>query len=141
MTASITPSQRKRPILVTLIAIYQFFIGSVGLVYFARIWITFGGNVRDVLIDNPFSFATPVFSVIAFVIGAGVWRLQPWARHFLIGTTGLAFVRGLTRHTTGALVFRNEATIVPFIAIDLLIWLTLMYYPDVSLAFGEKDEG
>jgi hypothetical protein len=122
-----------------LIAVYHFLIGCAGLAYFARIWFTFGGNVRDILIDNPFSFAIPVFSVIAFVIGAGVWRLQPWARHLLIAAAGFAFVRGLTGHMMGAWVIQAKRPLSSFIIIDLLMWLTLMYYPDIAQAFGERD--
>jgi hypothetical protein len=137
---AISPDRSKRPLLVTLIAIYQFSIGCAGLIYFAQTWRQHGGDGRALLIDNPFSYALPVFSAVSFVIGGGVWRLQPWARHVLIGTTGLAIVRGLTRHAMGAWVFQTQRAIAPFIVIDLMIWFALMYYPDIAAVFGERNE-
>ena len=136
---TMSPDRRKRPLLVALIAIYQFFIGCVGLVYFARAWMSHAGDVRALLIDNPLSFVILVFGVVAFVIGIGVWCLQPWARHFLLFTTAVAMARGLKQYAMGGWALRYQHAIAPYIVIDLVIWLTLMYYPDVAAAFGERN--
>ncbi len=132
-----------RPVVVTLIAIYEFFGAGVGYFYFAKIWQSHQAYVNskigeDPLVYDPFLFGIPIIATILLVLGWGLWRLQKWARHALVASSAGQVVLWLRGALFGQPLFGHRTS--PFVLMNLFVLLALLYYPDIGLAFGEKDQ-
>jgi hypothetical protein len=97
---------------------------------------------------NPLVLALPVFALIMILAGLGLLALQPWARHMLLagGALALPWLPVLPmRFTWGPIV--SYGTLQPYLprtvmmtimVIDVVVYATLVCYPDVAESFGEK---
>ncbi len=136
------------PVPVVLSAFYQFAKAGYLLYVFwvvhkAALAGTSGADPGDALV-----LALPVFALIMFIAGLGLLALRPWARHILLAGGALA-LPWLPLHpmrlqwgpivTYGALQpYLPRAVMMTIMVIDVVVYATLVCYPDVADAFGEK---
>lgn len=165
--ASDNPPTRTRrpPYPVILIALFQFFKGGFLLYVFARFWHGYlgwaasgrpyeSGFLED-LLNRPFMILLPVLSVVFVVIGFGLLSLREWARAFLIGAiicTWFGATRFgsdfILRFSLDALFFtdgvdshhQHLAIIACVFLLDLFVFGSLVFYPDIAKTFGEKED-
>ncbi|HEY1581262.1 MAG TPA: hypothetical protein VGF82_29690 [Terracidiphilus sp.] len=153
-------SARKPPYPVILIALFQFFkAGFLGLL-FVRFWRGFSGWASSgrqatgpflqSFLDQPFVILFPVLSVLFVVIGLGLLNRRAWARKFLIGAIICTWIGGRfgSHLSLDALFFSNGIdlrqehlpTIFCAFILDLFVFCTLVFYPDIAKTFGEKED-
>jgi hypothetical protein len=96
--------------------------------------------------DNAGSPILPVAAIYAAVVGWGIWEMKSWARNILMITSGiraLMWTRAIAFFATGVDQRPQDdwtrQTIYLEIGVDILIFLCLMYGPNVKEAFGPKD--
>lgn len=90
----------------------------------------------------------PAIAIYLGAIGWGLWRLQKWARHVLIATSGLTvavWARALLirQWAFGDSLFHDQLarqTVYFMIIINALILGCLTLYPDVAAAFKDDIE-
>jgi hypothetical protein len=131
------------PIPVVLIAVYEF--GRAAYIFYAF------HAVHNAGANDLFVLMLPVFSVLMLVAGLGLLALQPWARHMFLaaGLLGLPWLPQIPlRMPLLSMSVLDYQILQPYLprtlmlsmlVIDALAYVTLIYYPDVSAAFGERD--
>lgn len=155
------PQRRKRPVVVTLIALLQFFRSGFILLVVLSTWLIPDAHLYsrlDVKVltyifarQNPSSpilimTIMPLIAVYLSAIGLGLLFLKKWARNALIATSGMTVLLWVRRfmfdwalgNATLATTLQQQ-TIFIVIAIDGLVFCCLAMYPDVAAAFGRRD--
>jgi hypothetical protein len=146
---------RKVPYPVVLIALFQFFKSGFLLYLFLQFWHAYsawaaeGRPYDSAFLDSFFMILFPALSVVYVVIGWGLLKLRPWARGFLIGAIICTWVAGKygSHLSLDVLFFSNGmnlghqrlATIFCVFLLDLFVFCTLVFYPDIAKTFAEKD--
>jgi hypothetical protein len=146
---------RSVPYPIILIALFQFFKGGFLFYLFFQFWHGYSGwaasgrpaspFLQD-FVDKPFIILFPVLSVVFVVIGWGLLALQDWARKLLIVAIICTWIRG--RFSLDALFFSNSAdlrhqhfqVLVCVFLLDLFVFGSLVFYPDIAKTFGEKED-
>ena len=136
------------PVPVVLGGFYQFAKAGYLLYVFwavhkAALAGTTGTGSGDALV-----LALPVFALLMIVAGLGLLWLQPWARHMLLagGALALPWLPVIPyRFYWGPIVdygtlkpYLPRAVMMTIVVIDVVVYATLVCYPDVAQAFGEK---
>jgi hypothetical protein len=159
-TGNAQRSKRSVPYPVILIALYQFFKAGFLLYLFLRFWIGYSGWAASGrpdspflqgFLDEPFIVLFPVLSVVFVVIGWGLLNLRAWARGFLIGAIICTWLGGRYGNhlSLDALFFSNGVdlrhqhyqVLICVFLLDLLVFGSLVFYPDIAKTFGEKEGG
>lgn len=145
----------RRPLPVTVISIYEFVKAAYILFVFQAVLSLHRANLAAGLTDsdpftrNPLVIMLPIFALLLVVAGFGLWTLQPWGRHlFLVGgALSLPWlpIYPLRVQTMWGPIFdyhllqpwmpRNVMSAM--MLIDIAVYATLIWYPDVAQSFGE----
>lgn len=90
----------------------------------------------------------PIFALIMVIAGFGLLGLRRWARHMLLagGVLALPWLPELPLRLTwvpivhyGVLApYLPRAVMMTIVVIDVVVYATLVWYPDVAESFGEK---
>jgi hypothetical protein len=150
---------RSVPYPVVLIALFQFFKAGFLLYLFLQFchgysaWAGSGRPPSPFLqdfLDKPFIILFPALSVVFVVIGWGLLALQDWARKFLIGAIICTWIGGrFGNHLSlDALFFSNGVdlrhqhyqVLICIFLLDLFVFGSLVFYPDIAKTFGEKED-
>jgi hypothetical protein len=101
-------------------------------------------------LDKPFIILFPALSVVFVVIGWGLLALHDWARKFLIGAIICTWIGGrFGNHLSlDALFFSNGVdlrhqhyqVLICIFLLDLFVFGSLVFYPDIAKTFGEKED-
>jgi hypothetical protein len=155
------PPVRARPLVVTAIAIYEFFRASIILLVLLSTRLDPNGYLTsrmDVRIltyvvtrHNVSTYANsiimPLVAVSVFSIGLGLWFLRKWARNAVMISSGATVVLWLRRilvdQALGEAIVKSQPggqSVYVVIMIDTLIFSCMALYPDIASAFGEKNE-
>lgn len=146
-TDAVGPTRPARPFVLTLVAIYQCVFAALLLLYFRMTWLLHQSHdprsltTLDPFIENPFLFFLPPFAVFSVAMGWGVWRLQAWARHALIFTSGITiyfWFRDARYHPLFIKTAEDRHTFIPFLVIDAVILLILTLYPEIGKTFNDR---
>ncbi len=151
----------RRPLPITVIAVYQFFAAGFLLVVvllticgsamqidsslFVRV-VTYVTSGHNLVSAKMIPIVMPVVATYRLIVGAGLLGLKKWARHLLIATSGvtvLIWLRGITirQWALGESLFRDELareTVYAVIVLNAVIFLCLTVYPDVVEAFEDR---
>lgn len=158
-----TLRQKRRPGLVTLIALFQFSKAGFLLVvialvlvhpemqrgslpFWGLVYVASNGGGRPGLV-------TLLVGIYSAIVGWGLWVLKPWARNILMVTSGLTTLRWIRYLSINAIIGdtelgRHVRTLKPgfeqqsvylLVLLDALVFCCLAFYPDVAEAFGKKD--
>lgn len=156
-TGNAQRSRRSVPYPVILIALFQFFKAGFLLYLFLPFWRGYSGwaasgrpagPLLQNLFDKSFIVLFPALSVVLVVIGWGLLSLKDWARKLLIVAIICTWIRG--RFSLDVLFFSNSVdlrhqhyqVLVCVFLLDLFVFGSLVFYPDIAKTFGEKeDEG
>jgi hypothetical protein len=149
-------TRRKPPYLVVLIALFQFFKSGFLLYLFLRFWHDYlawaaaGRPYDSFLPDSFFMILFPALSVVYVVIGWGLLKLRPWARGFLIGAIICTWIGGRygSHLSLDILFFSNGmnlghqrlSTIFCVFLLDLFVFCSLVFYPDIAKTFGQRED-
>jgi hypothetical protein len=147
---------RKAPYPVVLIALFQFF--KSGFLLYLFLQFCHGYSARAVagrpydsaFLDSIFMILFPALSVVYVVIGWGLLKLRPWARGFLIGAIICTWVGGRygSHLSLDVLFFSNGmnlgqqrlSTIFCVFLLDLFVFCTLVFYPDIAKTFDQRED-
>jgi|SRR5579863_388494 len=146
----------KRPLSVTLAALFQFFKGAFLLLIFWNIWKIYpawatsngseGYNSAQRSIGYGFVFILFGIALAFIVLGWGLWSLRKWARDWVIWNTLIRWLGGGGMSLNGPLfkegIFVDQwrlRTLICVFVLDMFIVCCLTLYPDVRGAFGERD--
>lgn len=146
-------SRRSVPYPIILIALFQFFKAGFLLYLFLPFWHGYSGWAASGrpagpsfqnLLDKSFIVLFPALSVVLVVIGWGLLSLKDWARKLLIVAIICTWIRG--RFSLDALFFSNSIdlrhqpyqVLVCCFLLDLFVFGSLVFYPDIAKTFGEK---
>jgi hypothetical protein len=132
------------PLPVALSGVYEFAKAAYLLYAFYAVWSVDKAAIQNDLVV----FALPVFALIMIVAGLGLLALQPWARHMLLGG-GVLAVPWLPmlplRYKFGPIVdygamqpYLPRTLMMTIMVIDVVVYATLVCYPDVAESFGER---
>jgi hypothetical protein len=150
--------RRSVPYPIILIAIFQFFKAGFLLYVFVHFWHGYSAWAASGrpntpflqnFLDTPFIVLFPALSIVFVVIGWGLLNLKAWARGFLIGAIICTWIGGrFGNHLSlDALFFSNDVnlrhqhfqTLVCVFLLDLFVFGSLVFYPDIAKTFGEKE--
>lgn len=149
------PQNRTRPLPVTLIALYEFVKAAYVLFVFRSVVSLHKASIAAGQADaepfslDPFVLVLPIFVILLVVAGFGLWARQPWARHlFLVGGTlslpWLPIYPLRVQMMWGPIFdyhllqpYMPRAVMSAMLVIDLLVYASLVLYPDVAQSFGE----
>jgi hypothetical protein len=154
------PPTRRPPYPVILIALFQFFKSEFLLYLFLQFWHGYStwaaagrpyqSDFLQSFLGRPFIIVFPVASIAFIVIGWGLLRLKAWARGFLIGAILCTWIGGKfgSHLSLNALFFSKDVdlghlglpTILFVFLIDLFVFCSLVFYPDIAKTFGEKED-
>lgn len=103
---------------------------------------------RNLVSESLIPLIMPPVAVYLGAIGWGLWKLQKWARHVLIATSGFTvaiWARALLirEWAFGDSLFHDplaRQTVYFVILINALILSCLTLYPDVAAAFKDPDQ-
>lgn len=103
---------------------------------------------HNLVSEGSIPIVMPAIAIYLGAIGWGLWRLQKWARHVLIATSGLTvavWARALLirQWAFGDSLFHDQLarqTVYVMIIIKALILGCLTMYPDVATAFNDGPE-
>jgi len=147
---------RKRPLSVTLAALFQFFKGAFFLLIFWGIWRVYsawasssgsaGYNQAQQTIGYAFVLVILGIAVAFVILGWGLWNLQKWARDWVIWNTLICWLGGGGLSLNGPLfkegILMDQwklRTLICVFVLDMFILCCLTLYPDVRNAFGERE--
>ena len=157
-----TPMARMRPYPITLIALFQFLGAGLVLLVVMSTWlspethlasrkdiqtlifiVTRHNLVPEILIP----YIMPLVAAYLIATGWGLWQLQKWSRHILMGTSGLTVLLWLRAFLVrewafGEQILQNpwaRQTVYTIILLNALIFGCLTLYPDVAQAFKEEE--
>jgi hypothetical protein len=154
-TGNAQQPRRSVPFPVILIALFQFFKAGFLLYLFLPFWHDYSGWAASGrpagpflqnLFDKSFIVLFPALSVVLVVIGWGLLSLKDWARKLLIVAIICTWIRG--RFSLDALFFSNSVdlrhqhyqVLVCVFLLDLFVFGSLVFYPDIAKTFGEKED-
>lgn len=116
--------EKKRPLGVTLISIYYLLVGSFALIVSLMLWKEVTEETS--LIQSIFSFGT---LTLVLAVGFGLWRLNNWARYFIVVELFL--------NPAYALLHKK-----PVLDLGLLVNMAIVYYlflwPKSKSAFNKS---
>jgi hypothetical protein len=137
------------PIPVVLIALYEFAKAGYLLFVFYSVWAPRKSGPAGGAAD-PLVFALPFFATVMIIAGIGLLGLQRWARHMFLlgGLLSLPWLPSLPfrpPYYLGPIVdyhslepFLPRTAMLAIVVIDVVVYVALMFYPDVAESFGEK---
>ena len=156
------PMARIRPYPITLIALFQFF--GAGLIMLVVLFTCFDPDAHSASRKDIQTFIfivtrhnlvpgilipyiMPLVAAYLIATGWGLWRLQKWARHILMGTSGLTVLLWLRAFLVREWAFGDQIlpdpwarqTVYTVILLNALIFGCLTFYPDVARAFKEEE--
>jgi hypothetical protein len=149
------PSGHTRPLPVTLTALYEFAKAVFILFAFQAVWSLHKANVAagsgdsDPISHDPLVLMLPIFALLLVVAGFGLWAVQPWARHLFLfgGALSLPWLPAIplkVQMMWGPIFdyhilepYMPRTVMTAMFLIDLLVYATLVAYPDVAQSFGE----
>jgi hypothetical protein len=155
-------SSRTRPRPVTLVALVHFAGAGILICFILLTILDPGANLashrfvetlvyiltrRNIAQSPLIPIFMPLSVVYLSVAGWGLWNLQKWARHLVVGASGLTVILWLR-----ALLVRDWAmgdnilpspwarqTVYATILFNAIICGSLVLYPEVAQAFDEED--
>lgn len=156
------PQSKLRPYPVTFIALFQFLGAGLILLVILSTWLNpdahlasrqdiqaliFIATRHNLAPKTLIPYIMPIVAAYLIAIGWGLWHLQKWARHLLIGTSGLTVLLWLKVFLVRQWAFGDEIlkdpwarqTVYALILLNALIFGCLTLYPDVAQAFKEEE--
>jgi hypothetical protein len=147
--------RKKRPVVITLVAFFQFFkAGYFALLFWKiwdshRFWAAQGKPTDDPLVNqlvkDPIFLLFPAISIALIIFGLGLWNLENWARKnlaFLIllcWCNGGLSLNGYLFGKDGLMSRWDLPTLACVFLLDLFVFCCLVFYPDVGRIFGERE--
>jgi hypothetical protein len=137
------------PIPIVVIALYEFAKAAYLLFAFHAAWTQFKAPAAGPGSVDPLFIALPFFALVLIIAGWGLLMLRRWARHLFLfgGMLALPWLPNLPYRPPyiGSILdygdlkpFLPRTVMLAIIVIDALVYVALMYYPDVAAAFREK---
>jgi hypothetical protein len=158
---TVRPRLRRRPLAITLIALFQF--ARAGFILFVAVstWLAPDAHLSSRLEIRVLTYVAarhnlpspalipvvlPIIAALPFALGCGLWFLKKWARNTLMitsGTTALLWIRYFAFDwALGDSILKTELQrqiVYSVISLDAMVFCCLAFLPDVSEAFGQKE--
>jgi hypothetical protein len=148
-------ARKRRPVPITLVALFQFFKAGYLLFIFWEAWMAhLSWTARELpaedpfvqqLIKDPLFLLLPLVAIGSIAFGWGLWQLQKWARNYLMFLIAFGWAEGgfsFNNYLFGGNlimpVWQRRTTLCVFL-LDLFVFCCLAFYPEVGKAFGERD--